>query len=103
MTSTKLAVRGAELGSATTPVTKDNSGNVFGPRSYNKLIKKARMLQVTSLARRTVAKVASRPEDTGSQTKEGHQLRIEDDTHADTWCLGENFCLLCYTTHRTEL
>jgi hypothetical protein len=41
--------------------------------------------------------VASCPEDTGSQTKEGHELGIEDDTHADTWCLGANCCLLCYT------
>jgi hypothetical protein len=30
------------------------------------------------------------------QTKEGHQSRIEDFTHADTWCLGANFLLLCY-------
>jgi hypothetical protein len=99
MTSTELAVRGGtESENVTTgAVTEDDSGNAFGPRSYTKIIKKARTSQVTSLARRAVAKVASRPEDTGSQTKEGHRSRIEDDTHADTWCLGANFRVLCDT------
>ena len=32
MTSTELAARGVESGSATTPVTEDDSGNAFGPR-----------------------------------------------------------------------
>ena len=99
MTSTDIVVRGTESGNATTSgaATEDKSGNAFGPRSYSKVIKKARTSQVTSSARRTVAKVASCPEDTGSQTKEGDQSRIEDDTHADTWCLGGNFRLLCFT------
>jgi len=81
MTCTELAVRGGtESGNVTTgAVTEDDSGNAFCPRSYTKLIKKARTSQVTSSARRAVAKVASRPEDTGSQTKEGHQSRIEDE------------------------
>ena len=85
MTSTDIVVRGTESGNATTSgaATEDKSGNAFGPRSYSKVIKKARTSQVTSSARRTAAKV--------------HQSRIEDDTHADTWCLGGNFRLLCFT------
>jgi hypothetical protein len=82
---------------------EDDSGNAFGPRSYAKVIKKARTSQRSSSARHTVAKVASRPEDTGSQTKEGHQWRIEDDNHADTWCLGANFRLLCFTGQSCDI
>jgi hypothetical protein len=67
MTSTELAVRGTKLGNATTgAVTEDDLGNFYGPRSYTKLIKKARTSQVTSSARRAVAKVTSCPEDTGN-------------------------------------
>jgi hypothetical protein len=70
MTSTEPAVRGTESGNATTgAATEDDSGNGFGPRSYTKLIKKARTSQVTSSERRAVAKVASRPEDTERSDK----------------------------------
>jgi len=92
MTSTNLVVQETALGNATTAVSEDDLGNAFGPRSYTKVVKKARTSQVTSFARRTVAKVARCPKDTGSQTKEGHQSRIEDDTQ-----VGANFCVLCYT------
>ena len=96
--------------SATTPVTEDDSGNaclrvthLAQGHTANSLRRQESRRLHSWRAVLLPSEVASCPEDTGSQTKEGHQSRFEDDTHADTWCLGANFRLLCYTGHSCDV